>query len=134
VKKVCAWCGKDLGDVAPYTNQDTTHGLCPQCHLELLKKDLVVLIDKADKEILRVYRVFYCGDLLVLNRITIRQDLARMKHWLENDKEPPPSHAWHGVIAEIDKISTTNLYKPMQGELLIKKILAVKKAWEEIGG
>lgn len=34
--RACAWCKKSLGEVAPYADKNTTHGICPTC----LKKEL----------------------------------------------------------------------------------------------
>jgi hypothetical protein len=32
MKTACAWCKKDLGDKPPYDNQETSHGICPDCY------------------------------------------------------------------------------------------------------
>ena len=31
MKKLCAWCGKELGEIEPYDNKEITHGICREC-------------------------------------------------------------------------------------------------------
>ena len=38
-KRICAWCGKILGEA---TTEEDTHGMCPKC----LKKELAKLDEK----------------------------------------------------------------------------------------
>ena len=34
----CAWCDRDLGEIAPFGDQSVTHGICPECYAEELRK------------------------------------------------------------------------------------------------
>jgi hypothetical protein len=31
MKRICAWCGRELDQVERRENQPLTHGLCPEC-------------------------------------------------------------------------------------------------------
>jgi hypothetical protein len=33
----CAWCRRELGEVAPLEDRSVTHGLCAECRTRLLK-------------------------------------------------------------------------------------------------
>lgn len=35
MKKMCAWCGKDMGDIPPYEDDDVTLGICEECYKEV---------------------------------------------------------------------------------------------------
>ncbi len=35
MKRVCAWCGKDMGEEKPIENTEITHGICRECMAEL---------------------------------------------------------------------------------------------------
>lgn len=32
MKRICAWCGNDVGDIPPYEDDDVTHTMCQECH------------------------------------------------------------------------------------------------------
>lgn len=32
MKRICDWCGKDMGDKPPYEDYDSTHGICEECY------------------------------------------------------------------------------------------------------
>ncbi|MBA7524396.1 hypothetical protein ES705_16534 [subsurface metagenome] len=38
MKKVCAWCGKDMGEVEGKGQTGTTHGICKECKKKELAK------------------------------------------------------------------------------------------------
>jgi len=38
MEKVCAWCGKDLGEIEGKGQTGTTHGICQECEEKELKK------------------------------------------------------------------------------------------------
>jgi hypothetical protein len=38
MKKVCIFCKKDMGEIEGGKEEDTTHGICPDCEGEELKK------------------------------------------------------------------------------------------------
>jgi len=31
VKKICAWCGKDMGEKPSLDDDRISHGICPEC-------------------------------------------------------------------------------------------------------
>lgn len=31
MKKVCAWCNKDMGEIEPFNDISVTHGICKEC-------------------------------------------------------------------------------------------------------
>lgn len=33
MKRVCAWCGKDMGEIEPLDDDSITHGICDDCLL-----------------------------------------------------------------------------------------------------
>ncbi len=35
---MCAWCKKTLGEKGPYSNRETTHGICKPCSDKLKEK------------------------------------------------------------------------------------------------
>lgn len=45
MRRICAWCGKDLGDTpvppAPDCPSDVSHGICPECRDQLVADSLV---------------------------------------------------------------------------------------------
>lgn len=30
--RLCAWCGKTIGEKPPYEDKGVTHGMCPECY------------------------------------------------------------------------------------------------------
>lgn len=34
--RLCAWCCRVLGEIAPLEDASVTHGLCPECHAKML--------------------------------------------------------------------------------------------------
>jgi len=38
VKRICAWCGKDMGDKPPYENDGVTHTICQKCYKEIRRE------------------------------------------------------------------------------------------------
>jgi hypothetical protein len=36
-RKICAWCGKDLGPAFRVSNH--THGICPECLAETIREE-----------------------------------------------------------------------------------------------
>jgi hypothetical protein len=50
MKKICAWCQKDQGEIESADNsQPVTHGICPDCSREVLSfkaKSMSVFLDK----------------------------------------------------------------------------------------
>lgn len=47
MKVVCAWCKSKMGDVFPFSDKRTSHGMCPPCltkfeeDLEAYKQNLI---------------------------------------------------------------------------------------------
>lgn len=39
MKRVCAWCGKHLGEKTPVKDNQITHSICNQCKEKELDKD-----------------------------------------------------------------------------------------------
>ncbi|KKN86855.1 hypothetical protein LCGC14_0264140 [marine sediment metagenome] len=37
MKRVCAWCNKDMGVKEPLDNKGETHGICPPCKEKFTK-------------------------------------------------------------------------------------------------
>lgn len=35
MKRICAWCGKDMGKVEPYEDKASTHGMCEACRQKM---------------------------------------------------------------------------------------------------
>lgn len=35
MKRVCAWCGKDMGRTEPLEDLSTTHGICESCRQKM---------------------------------------------------------------------------------------------------
>ena len=31
MRRVCAWCKKDMGEKPPLEDKSITHGICPEC-------------------------------------------------------------------------------------------------------
>lgn len=31
MKRICAWCQKDMGEIEPFEDKSITHGICPEC-------------------------------------------------------------------------------------------------------
>ena len=51
MKRVCAWCGKDLNPSIPSEGVKTTHGICVSCANNLILKEklrLQTLVDKLE--------------------------------------------------------------------------------------
>lgn len=44
MKRICAWCGKGLGEVEPLDDSSVTHGICPDCSSKLKEKDMNYLL------------------------------------------------------------------------------------------
>lgn len=38
MKVVCAWCGLKIGDVFPFSDKRTSHGMCPACLVKFEKE------------------------------------------------------------------------------------------------
>lgn len=38
MKRICAWCNKDMGEKAPYDDNRETHGICDCCKDKLRNK------------------------------------------------------------------------------------------------
>ncbi|MBA7647306.1 hypothetical protein ES703_55078 [subsurface metagenome] len=38
MRKICAWCGKDLGEIEGHGQKGTTHGICDECKEKELAK------------------------------------------------------------------------------------------------
>jgi len=38
MKVVCAWCGLKMGDVFPFSDKRTSHGICPTCLVKFEKE------------------------------------------------------------------------------------------------
>ncbi|MFC2001847.1 hypothetical protein ACFLUZ_05010 [Chloroflexota bacterium] len=38
MRKVCAWCGKDMGEIEGHGKTGTTHGICEECKKKELTK------------------------------------------------------------------------------------------------
>lgn len=36
-KVVCAWCGKEMGEIEGIEGGETSHGICPECMREQLE-------------------------------------------------------------------------------------------------
>lgn len=49
MKKVCAWCKKDCGEVEPFEDGSITHGICNECR-EKSPEELNTMISTADTE------------------------------------------------------------------------------------
>ena len=32
MKRVCSWCGKDMGEKEPFEDKSVTSGMCPECY------------------------------------------------------------------------------------------------------
>lgn len=37
--RVCAWCGKDMGEKEPLEDKSVTHGMCEKCLKEVTNHD-----------------------------------------------------------------------------------------------
>ncbi|MBI1831461.1 MAG: hypothetical protein HYR84_08430 [Planctomycetes bacterium] len=37
--RLCAWCNRVLGQVAPLDDVSVTHGVCPECHAKIVGTD-----------------------------------------------------------------------------------------------
>jgi len=37
MKRVCAWCGKDMGEREPLEDKSITHGMCEDCYKKMTK-------------------------------------------------------------------------------------------------
>lgn len=46
MKRVCAWCQKDMGEVPPLEDTGTTHGICEDC---FRKETAKIIAKKEDK-------------------------------------------------------------------------------------
>lgn len=38
--RICAWCGKTLGEKPPYSDKSKTHGACDSCTKRILKEEI----------------------------------------------------------------------------------------------
>ena len=36
--RICAWCGKKIGEKEPLEDKRETHGICKECYEKLTKK------------------------------------------------------------------------------------------------
>lgn len=44
MKKICAWCGKDMGDIPPYEDEGVTHTMCEECYKKWRKAKRISLL------------------------------------------------------------------------------------------
>jgi len=40
VRRICAWCGKDMGEKEPLEDQSATYGCCPECMAAVMGESL----------------------------------------------------------------------------------------------
>ncbi|MDP2366232.1 MAG: hypothetical protein Q8M94_20970 [Ignavibacteria bacterium] len=53
---ICAWCRKDMGEKAPWSNKDITHGICKLCADDLkMKYGMSEILTSGDIEMMEKY-------------------------------------------------------------------------------
>ena len=47
----CAWCNKNMGEIAPLEDKRTTHGICPDCYETIMQPQLEEARKERDDEL-----------------------------------------------------------------------------------
>ena len=50
MKRICAWCGEDLGTAAPASDPSVTHGMCERCLRQFVDLDALAAVRAAADE------------------------------------------------------------------------------------